>query len=132
RMIGLICQLLEMVTMGFVAIGIFMGWLPIWGVFLAVAVMGAAAAFERPSMAALLPGIVPAPQLTQAVATSTSVMQTSMVIGPALGGLLYGLGATVPFILCAVAFLAASYNVIRIEKPAPLPPRSPVTFESIF
>ena len=132
RVIGLVCQLLEAATMIFVAIGIWQGWLPVWGIFLAVAVMGAAAAFERPTMAALLPGIVPGAQLTQAVATSTSVMQSAMVVGPALGGLLYGLGATVPFALAALSFVIASWNVIRIEPPAQTVKRAPVTFESVF
>lgn len=132
RLIGLACQLLEAATIAFVAIGIWQGWLPVWGIFVCVAVMGAAAAFERPAMAALLPGIVPSAQLTQAVATSTSVMQSALVIGPALGGVLYGLGAIVPFAASALAFLAASFNVVRIERPAKLPPRGPVTFESVF
>ncbi|MGN6487747.1 MAG: MFS transporter [Devosia sp.] len=132
RLIGLTSQILQSVTMVFVALGVWQGWLPIWGVFVGVAVMGAAAAFERPAMAALLPGIVPSAQLTQAVATSTSVMQTALVIGPALGGVLYGFGAIVPFAAAALSFLGASYNVIRIERPPRLPPRGPVTFASVF
>jgi MFS family permease len=132
RIIGLACQLLEAAVMLFIAIGVWQNWLPVWGIFIAVAVMGSAAAFERPTMAALLPSIVPAPQLTQAVATSTSVMQTALIIGPALGGLLYGLGAVVPFVAAAVAFLGASFNVVRISHPGEAPKRTPVTFESVF
>jgi MFS family permease len=132
RIIALVCQWLQAATMVIVAIGVWQNWLPIWAIFVAVAVMGAAAAFERPTMAALLPGIVPQAQLTQAVATSTSVMQTALVIGPALGGLLYGFGDLVPFAAAAAAFLGASYNVVRIERPAKMPPRSPITFESVF
>ena len=132
RQIGLICQIIEAVTMGFVALGVWQGWLPTWGIFAAVAVMGAAAAFERPTMAALLPGIVPMTQLQQAVATSTSVMQTALIIGPAAGGLLYGLGAVVPFLVSGVLFLAASYNVISIPRPEVTTARPPVTFESVF
>ncbi len=132
RAIGLACQLIEAVTMVFVAFGVWQGWLPIWGVFVAVAVMGCCAAFERPTMAALLPSIVPASQLTQAVATSTSVMQTALIVGPALGGLLYGFGDVVPFAAAALAFLGASFNVIRIVHPGEAPKRQPVTFESVF
>jgi len=132
RAIGLVCQLIEAVTMVFVAIGVWQGWLPVWGVFVAVAAMGCCAAFERPTMAALLPSIVPASQLTQAVATSTSVMQTALIVGPALGGVLYGFGDVVPFAAAAVAFLGASFNVIRIVHPGEAPKRQPVTFESVF
>lgn len=132
RQIGLVCQVVEAVTMGFIALGIWQGWLPTWGIFAAVAVLGAAQAFERPSMAALLPGIVPMAQLQSAVATSTSVMQTALIIGPALGGILYGFGDVVPFLASGLLFLIASYNVLRIEKPATLPVRAPMTFESVF
>ena len=103
RQIGLICQVVEALTMGFIALGVWQGWLPTWGVFAAVAVLGAAQAFERPTMAALLPGIVPTAQLQSAVATSTSVMQTALIIGPALGGVLYGFGEVVPFLVSGAA-----------------------------
>lgn len=132
RQIGLVCQVVEAVTMGFIALGIWQGWLPTWGVFAAVTVLGAAQAFERPSMAALLPGIVPTAQLQSAVATSTSVMQTALIIGPALGGILYGFGDVVPFLVSGLLFLVAGYNVLQIDKPATLPARAPMTFESVF
>lgn len=132
RQIGLVCQVIEAVTMGFIALGIWQGWLPTWGIFAAVTVLGAAQAFERPSMAALLPGIVPTAQLQSAVATSTSVMQTALIIGPALGGILYGFGDVVPFLASGLLFLVASYNVLRIDKPVTLPARAPMTFESVF
>ncbi len=132
RRIGFICQIIEAVTMVIIALGIWQGWLETWGIFAAVMVLGAARAFEQPTMAALLPGIVPTAQLQSAVATSTSVMQTSFIIGPALGGLLYGLGPVVPFLASGVFFLIASANVIAIPRPASTPPRGPVTFETVF
>ncbi|MDB5539006.1 MAG: putative transrane protein [Devosia sp.] len=132
RRIGLVCQVVEAAVMGFIALGVWQGWLPTWGIFVAVAVLGAAQAFERPTMAALLPGIVPAAQLQSAVATSTSVMQTALIIGPAIGGVLYGLGPVAPFLVSGLLFLVASYNVLAIERPATLPARTPITFESVF
>lgn len=132
RRIALICQVIEAATMVVMAVGLWQGWLATWGIFAGVVVLGAAQAFERPTMAALLPSIVPAPQLQSAVATSTSVMQTAMVIGPAVGGLLYGLGPVVPFLASGLFFLVAGYNVLAIERPASMPPRTPITFETVF
>lgn len=132
RRIALICQLVEAVTMGVIALGVWQGWLDVWGVFIGVAVLGAAQAFERPTMAALLPGIVPTAQLQSAVATATSAMQTALIIGPALGGLLYGVGPVVPFVVSAVFFAAASFSVAAIERPVVQPTRSPVTLGSVF
>lgn len=132
RRIALICQVVEATLMAVIALGIWQGWLPVWGIFVAVACLGAAQAFERPTMAALLPGIVPQAQLQSAVATATSVMQTSMILGPAIGGLLYGLGAVVPFLASAVFFAVASWSVISIARPTNAPIRTPVTLESVF
>ena len=132
RRIALVCQLVEAVVMCGIVVGIWQGWLPTWGIFVGVALLGAAQAFERPAMAALLPSIVPTVQLQSAVATSTSVMQTAMVLGPAMGGLLYGAGAIVPFAFSAVCFVIASLNVVAIPPPANPPRRAPVTLESVF
>lgn len=132
RRIGLICQVLEAVALTFIAIGVWYDAIPVWGIFASVFVIGAAQAFERPAMTSLLPAIVPASQLQSAVATSTSVMQTAMIIGPAVGGLLYGVGPVVPFIVSTVCFALASVNVTLIRHPMKLPPRTPVTLESVF
>jgi MFS family permease len=132
RRIALCCQVIEAFTMAFMVVGIWQGWLPIWGIFAAVAVLGGAQAFERPAMAALLPSIVPQAQLQSAIATSTSVMQTAMIVGPALGGLLYGFGDIVPFTVSAICFASASLLVTLVRHPVRTPAKTPVTWGSIF
>src|SRR3569623_1642844 len=97
RRIGFVCQVIEAITLAIVTLGVWQGWLGLYAIFAAVAVRGSVQAFERPTMAALLPGIVPASALSRAIANSTSVMQTALVIGPSLAGLLYGVGPVVPF-----------------------------------
>src|SRR5690606_38011152 len=106
--------------------------LPVWGIFAAVFVLGAAQAFERPAMSALLPSIVPPALLQSAVATATSVMQTAMIVGPAVGGLLYGVGPMVPFFVSAFGFALASLAVTLVHHPARSPVRPPATLESVF
>ncbi|MBK8082891.1 MAG: MFS transporter [Devosia sp.] len=132
RRIALICQWVETAVVVVLALGLWQGWLPTWGIFLAVVVLGAAVAFERPTMAALLPGIVPAEQLQTAIATSTSVMQPALLIGRALDGLLYGLGPVTPFLDSGPFFLVAGYSAVSIPPPAALPARTPMTLESLF
>jgi MFS family permease len=132
RKIGLVCQVLEAIAVGIIAVGVFYDAIPVWGIFAAVFVLGAAQAFERPAMTSLLPSIVPPALLQSGVATATSVMQTAMIIGPAVGGLLYGVGPVVPFLVSALAFALASVNVALIRHTARLPPRTPITLESVF
>ena len=132
RRIALCCQIVEAVTLALVALGVGQGWLGVPGIFAAVAVLGSAQAFERPAMAALLPGIVPAAALSRAIANSTSVMQTSLVVGPALSGLLYGVAPVVPFAVATLFFIVASIAVTAIPHPGVTPRREPVTLKSVF
>ncbi|MEO8758653.1 MAG: MFS transporter [Devosia sp.] len=132
RRIGLICQIVETITLGIIALGVVQGWLGLPAIFVAVAILGSTQAFERPTMAALLPGIVTAQQLPRAIANSTSAMQTALIVGPALAGLLYGVGPVVPFVVAAAMFLAASLSVSAIPHPGVTPKREPVTLERVF
>ncbi len=133
RRIGLACQLIEALTALVLAVVVWQHWIGPAGILAAVAVMGAATAFERPTMAALLPNIVPSSLLQVAIATSTSMMQTAFIIGPSLGGLLYGVSPVVPFAASAVLYVIASFNVIsiRLER-LQSPSREPMTLSSVF
>jgi len=133
RRIGLACQIIEALTAALLAVAVWRGCLGPPGILVAVAVMGAVQAFERPTMAALLPNIVPTTMLQAAIATSTSMMQTALIVGPSVGGLLYGVDAVAPFMLAAVLFAIASFNVIsiRMARRAPVA-RAPVTLSSVF
>ncbi len=115
RRIGLVCQLIEASTSLSLAIATWQQWLTPAGILVAVTVLGATAAFERPTMAALLPNIVPELMLQRAVATTTSMQQTAFIVGPSLGGLLYGVDPVAPFAVAAVFFAVASVNVISIR-----------------
>ncbi|WP_337268892.1 MFS transporter [Oryzifoliimicrobium ureilyticus] len=132
RKIGLICQGLEAVVSLVLAIAVWQDWLTPTGILIAVTIIGATVAFERPTMAALLPNIVPGNMLQQAIATSTSLMQTALIVGPSLGGLLYGFHPTAPFLVSFVCFTVASINVISIRMTWKPSKREPVTLSSVF
>jgi MFS family permease len=132
RRIALVCQVIEALTLAVIATGVWQGWLGLPGIFAGVALLGATQAFERPTMAALLPGIVPATTLPRAIANSTSVMQTSLIIGPALSGLLYGVAPVVPFVVATVMFAIAGIAVSFIPHPGITPKREPVTLSRVF
>lgn len=132
RRIALVCQGLQAVTVAVLGWLVWAGLLSAAMMLAAVAVLGAAQAFERPTMSALLPGIVGNAMLQRAVATSTSFMQTALIVGPSLGGLLYGLGAVVPFAVAAVLFAVAAVNVATIRMLRAPRPRTPVTFRAVF
>jgi hypothetical protein len=84
------------------------GWLERDGILTIVAVLGAARAFDNPTRAALVPGLVPRPLLPRAIASATSAGQTARIVGPALGGALYALGPTAVYALAALLYVVGA------------------------
>ena len=132
RRIVAICQAVQGVAVLVLTLGILAGWLHTAGIYAAVVVFGGARAFEQPTNSALLPGTVPAAILPRAVAVSSTAMQTAAILGPALGGLLYGFGPWVPFACAALAFAAASLATASLRLERSPPRKAPATLASVF
>ena len=71
-----------------------------WLLAIAVA-LGALRAFQMPAQQALTPCLVPAEVLPRALAFTSGGMQSAIIAGPALGGLLYVGGAELTYGVCA-------------------------------
>ncbi|HMK59514.1 MAG TPA: MFS transporter, partial [Dissulfurispiraceae bacterium] len=132
RMIARSCQTIEAVACVALAIGSFKGWLTEESILIIVFFVGAARAFEGPTMQALLPLLVPTSLIPRAAAWSASAMQTATIAGPALGGLLYTISPTIVYASAGLLFLAASIFIafIRIEH---VPKKhEPINVKSVF
>ena len=132
RRIVLACQLVESIALAALAWGIVGGWLQLAHIFAVVVVLGAAQAFERPTMSALLPSLVPASVLQRAIAMASSANQSAYIVGPAIGGLLYALHIAVPFAVAAGLMFCAAMAVAAIRASRPAPPREAATLRSVF
>ena len=82
-------------------------------IFGALAGYGAGRAFEQPGMQSWLPTLVPARSFARRAAQNSLTSQSAVIVGPALGGLLYLAGPAVPF-LCAAALQAAALVAVRM------------------
>jgi MFS family permease len=80
-------------------------------VFAAMVLFGVARAFAMPAGQALLPNLVPREQFGTAVALNSSTWQVATIAGPALGGVVYLLGAPVVYATVAV-LLAVSVGLL--------------------
>lgn len=132
RRIAAVCQSIECAAALIFAAGTFGGWLDAPLIYALAACVGAARAFESPAVSSLLPGVVPRAQLPHATAWATSANQTAQIVGPALGGLLYGVGAGPAYLACACSFAAAAALVGTIPLQTRPAARAPVTLESVF
>lgn len=130
-----VCQGLEIVAM-------LVLWLALWDdntralwpAFVAVTILGTARAFEMPAASSLVPNLVPAALFPRAVALNSSAWQASAIVGPALGGLLYGLIGHWVFAISALLFLAAFILVWCIRLPPRTTPAAvkKVSLETLF
>jgi Transmembrane secretion effector len=132
RTIAFICQAIQGVAALTLCIATWRGITSQGLIYLIAAIAGSARAFESPSMAALLPNLIPRAQLQYATAWSTSANQTAQILGPAMGGLLYGLGALTVYGAVAVAFIGAAVTLSSIKIEQAVRMRTPLTFESLF
>jgi MFS family permease len=97
-----------------------------------VFVVGVARAFEAPTTFAFLPALVPAALLPRAVAASSAVGQTGMIVGPAIGGLVYVVSPILVYALCCALFLAASILVFRVRVAPQTVMREPFDLARLF
>ena len=82
-------------------------------------VSGMTRAFDAPARQAMIPNLVPAEELANALTLNTLLRQTATIIGPGLGGLVLGLlGVSATYALNMLSFLAPIYALLVMD---PLP-----------
>jgi len=87
-----------------------------WPVVMAVSLVdGGANVLFDPSASAALPVIVHDSQLEQAYAATEARSYAASLAGPGLGGFLFGLGNSVPFVGDALSYLFSAGTVSRIR-----------------
>ena len=120
RWVGRATILLEIgcaVTLGWYALE---GRTTLAALFFVAALLGVARAFSGPAFQALAPNLVPREILPTAIALSSISWQSGSILGPAVGGYLYAIGPSVPYLVSAVLFavaLGATFGIPTIPRP---------------
>jgi MFS family permease len=96
----------------------------VWPLFAVIGLSGVARSFLQPARQALGAEIVPRETYANAIAWRSSTWQLAAVVGPALGGMLYGVsGAAAAYLAEALLSLAAVAALARVAyAPAPREP----------
>jgi MFS family permease len=89
-------------------------------IYLVLLLLGSVRSFNWPASRALLPQLVPEEHFPNAVAWNASVFQGATIVGPAVGGLLYGFfkGPGVVYGIAVSAAVVATLLTIRIRPQA--------------
>jgi MFS family permease len=86
-----------------------------WPFYAVLVASGMARAYSAPAVQSFAPFLVPREQFAESVAWSSSANRVATIVGPALGGLIYLLGAEAAFAACLVQSLLVSASMIAIR-----------------
>jgi len=90
-----------------------------WPVFAILVVFGIERAFMGPAVQSLAPNLVPVEDLAS-------------ILGPVAGGLLYGLGASVAYIVAFMLFIVSATLAVTIRKPEQRGPAKAISLETML
>lgn len=133
KLIICLCQIISGVGIFTLALGNFGGWITKESILITIFFISIANAFQGPPMQALLPNVVSKELFPQAAAWSASAFQFAIILGPALGGILYAFGPQVVYCISGSLALLASvivFFISTINKEETK--REPVSLKSIF
>lgn len=96
------------------------GLTAVWPVYVVLLGNGVVRAFNGPASQAFVPLLVPAEHFPNAVAWSSSVFMSAVIVGPMIGGPLYGLlgNPAVIYAASATATCVALLLILRLRLPA--------------
>ncbi len=118
RRLLLATQAWMMVAAALLAAATLMGAATPWVLLGFTFLLGLGAAMNAPAWQAIVPELVPRPELARAISLNSAGFNLSRAVGPALGGAIVAwAGAGVTFILNAVSFLAVMIVLYRWPRP---------------
>jgi MFS family permease len=93
-------------------------------IYAMVTFFGAGRAFEQPALASLMPNVVGEDLIPAAAARMSTAQQTAIIVGPAIGGLLYAVNPSLPYALATIAFvvgltLLGFVRTLGVQQPRP-------------
>lgn len=101
-------------------------------IYAALVVFGIGRAIAAPSSRAIVRTIARGPALPQAVALSASTHQAGIILGPALGGVLYLLGPVITYgVGMALLLVMAGAFAMLKARPTPTPPGLESSWERV-
>ncbi|MEZ5824014.1 MAG: MFS transporter [Geminicoccaceae bacterium] len=104
----------------------------VWPIFVVLAGFGLSRAFFNPASSSLVANLVPASDLANAIALNTTAWQVATIVGPVVGGLIYGISASAAYAVAVAMFFLAGVLTVRIPRPASRQSAEPVRLETIL
>ncbi|MCK0100624.1 MFS transporter [Qipengyuania sp. S6317L1] len=116
RLLGLLTILLQLVCAGILGWFTHAGTLTLPVLFSVAVLLGIARGFAGPALSALAPNLVPKEILPTAIAVSTVAWQMGSILGAAMGGYLYAILPSLPYIVAGGLFLLGFVGLSLVGK----------------
>jgi MFS family permease len=117
RRLMLTTDVIQALAIGSLATGILSGWLPFALIPAIAFVEATASVFFSTASTGALRSVVPRPQLPAAAGAEQARLSVVRLAGPPVGGALFGIGRSVPFIADAVSYLFSFASLLAIRTP---------------
>lgn len=132
RKIITLSQTIQSLFILILAFGSFSGWITKERFLLIIFLIAVAHSFEGPPMQTLLPNIVSREVFPRASALMSSVSEFAVIVGPAVGGILYSFGPTLIYALVGTLYLTSGTLISQISiKKEEFKPE-PASIKSLF
>ncbi len=117
KLVMIFCDSGRALALGSIPIAFILGRLTIGQLYVVSLVEGTLFIFFSLAETACMPEVVPQEQLTEAAAQGTIINSIASMIGPALGGIIYGLGRAVPFATDAISYMFSVVSLLFVRTP---------------
>jgi MFS family permease len=104
-------------AIGGLAAAILLGHAAVWEILLVAFVEGTGSTFFTTAQTGALRAVVPARQLPAAAGAQEARRALVGLGGPPLGGVLYGLGRSIPFLVDAVSYTFSTLSLLAMRTP---------------
>jgi hypothetical protein len=117
RRLMIAADLVRVAAVGALGAAILLDSLAYWAIVAAAFVEGAGAGVFAPAFTGALRSVVPPRQLPAAVATQTGRQAFVSLVGPPLGGALFGVARALPFLADAVSYASSTLSLLLLRTP---------------
>lgn len=115
KKVMLYCDAGRAIVLGSIPVAIWFNHLGVVQLYLVALIEGTLMTFFSIAEMACLPHVVPKEQLPAASAQNQAIDSSSWTLGPFLGGMLYGFGRAVPFLLDAISYACSVLGLLFIR-----------------
>jgi MFS family permease len=117
RRLMITADVLRAFAMGGLAATVLLGRVTFWEVVVVAFVHGSASTLFLGARPGALRAVVPAYQLPAATATETGRQAAVFLVGPPLGGALFGLARALPFLVDALSYAFSTLSLLAMRTP---------------